>query len=126
MNPQEPRMVAPITLNVLPISTPHRDLDHLPLVDKDFQIKDTSVQESPSKLYCRYRYQYLNHEDKIGLWESGLTKYQFPRIHIFLEIFHYCHMNYSPTLRPVMSLTILYFSPSLLNPSMKCCSCFQG
>ena len=43
LNPQEPRMDAPISLNVMPIMTPHRDLDHLPFADKDFQIKDTSV-----------------------------------------------------------------------------------
>jgi len=82
---------------------PHRDLDHLPLTDKDFQIKYTSVQESPLKLYCRHRDQYLNHADKIGLWESGLPKYQFPRVHIFQEIVHYCHVNYSPILREVMT-----------------------
>ena len=103
-------MVAPIALNFMPISTPHRDLDHLPLADKDSQIKDTFVQESPLKLYSRYRDQYLNHVDKIGLWESGLPKYQFPRVHIFPMIVHYFHMNYSPSQRAVMTLdhTILF------------------
>jgi len=63
LNPQEPRMVAPIALNILPISTPHRDLDHLRLADKYFQIKDTSVHEYPFKLYHSYRDQYLNQAD---------------------------------------------------------------
>jgi len=71
-------MAAPIAMDVRPIYTPHLDLDHLPLVDKDFQIKDTSVHESPLKLYCRYRDQYMNHVDKIGFWESNFPKYQFP------------------------------------------------
>ena len=96
-------MAALVALNVLPISTPHRDLDYLPLADKDVQIKDTSIQESPLKLYCRYKYQHLNHADKIGLWESIFPMYQFPRVHIFPEIVHYCHMNYSLSQRAVMT-----------------------
>jgi len=94
-------MSTPISLNIMPITTPCRDLDHLPLADKDIQIKDTSVSESSLKLYCKYRDQFLSHADYIGLWESGLTKYQFPRAHIFLEIVHYCHMNYDPNQRAV-------------------------
>jgi len=96
-------MVAPVPLNVLPISTPHRDLDHLPLADKDFQIKVISVEESPLKLCCRYRDQYLNNADKIGFWESNLPKYQFPNVHIFPKVVHYCHANYNLTLRAVIS-----------------------
>ena len=105
-------MAAPVELNVLPISTPHRDLDHLLLADKDFQIKDISVEESPLKLCYRYKDQYLNHADIIGLWESNLPKYQFPSVHIFPEIVHYCHASYNPTLRAVMSpdQTILFTS----------------
>lgn len=68
-------MVAPIAMDVRPVSTPHLDLDHLPLDDKDFQIKDTLVHESPLKLYFRYRDQYLNHADKINFWESNFPKY---------------------------------------------------
>ena len=44
-------MSAPIAMDVRPITTPHLGLDHLPLADKYFQIKDTSVLESPIKLY---------------------------------------------------------------------------
>lgn len=84
-------MAALISMDVRPINTPHLDLDHLPLADKDFQIKDTSVHESHLKLYCRYKDQYLNHADKISLWESNLLKYQFPEVHIFLEIVYYFH-----------------------------------
>ena len=90
-------------MDVRPISTPHLDLDHLPLADKDFQIKNTFVHEFPLKLYCQYRDQYLNHADKIGFWESNLPKYQFREVHIFLEIVHYCHENYIPSQRAVMS-----------------------
>lgn len=96
-------MVAPIVMDVRPITTPLLDLDHLPLTNKDFQIKDTSVLETPIKLYCQYRDQYLNHADKIGLWESNFPKYQFRKVHIFPEIIHYCHANYIPNQRAMMS-----------------------
>jgi len=90
-------------MDVYPITTPHLDLYHLPLADKDFQIKDTVVRESPIKLYCRYRDQHLNQDNQIGLWESNFPKYQFLEVHIFPEIIHYCHTNYSPSQISVMS-----------------------
>lgn len=119
-------MAAPIVMDVKPITTPHLDLDYLPLADKDFQIKDTSIHESPLKLYCRYRDQYRNHADKIGLWESNLPKYQFLEVHIFPEIVHYCHANCIPSQRAVMSPDQTILSPSLPNQSMKCCNCNLG
>ena len=95
-------MSAPIAMGVRPITTSHLDLDHLPLPEKDFQIKDTIVRESPIKVYYRYRDQYLNQANQIGLWESILPKYQFLEVHIFPEIVHYCHTNYNPSQREVM------------------------
>jgi len=76
-------MDASIAMDVRPTCTPHLDLDNLPVANKDFQIKDTSVLESPLKLYYQYGDQYLNHANKIGLWESNFPKYQFPKVHIF-------------------------------------------
>lgn len=96
-------MEAPISLNVMTLTTPHRDLDHLPLADRDFQIKDLTFDETPLKLYCKYWDNYLNHADKIGLWESNLPKYQFPTVHIFPDIIHQCHANYDPNMRVVMT-----------------------
>lgn len=96
-------MAAPIAMDVRPVTTPYLDLEHLPLADKDFQIKDTSIQESPVKLYYQSRDRYLNHADEIGLWDSNLPKYQFPQVHIFPEIVHYCHANYIPSQRAMMS-----------------------
>lgn len=102
LNPQEPNMEALISLNVVPITTPHKDLDHVPLADKDFQIKDLTFKESPLKLHCRHRDNCLNHADKIGLWESNLSKYQFPSLHVFPKIVHYCQANYYPIMRAAM------------------------
>lgn len=85
------------------VTTPHRYLDHIPLADKDFQIKDLTFDETPLKLHCKYRDIYLNHVDKIGLSESNLHKYQFPSVHVFLEIIHYYHANCDPITKVVMS-----------------------
>lgn len=103
-------MAPPIAMDVRLVSTPHLDLNHIPLADKNFQIKDTSLLESPLKFYCQYRDQYLKHADKIGLWESNFPKYQFVEVHIFPEIFHYCHASYILSHRVVMSpnQTILF------------------
>ena len=90
-------MYAPISMDFRPITTPHLDLDHLHLADKDFQIKDTFVLESPIKMYCQYRDENLKKADKIGLWESNFPKYQFHKLHIFLEVVHYFHENYIPS-----------------------------
>jgi len=89
-------MEAPVALNFTPITTPHRDLDLLTLADKDFQIKNLTFEETPLKQLCKYQDNYLNNADKIGLWESNLPKYQFPTVHIFLEIVHQCHANTIP------------------------------
>ena len=96
-------MAAPIAMDVRPITTPHLHLDHLPLVDKYFQIKDTTVLEPLLKVHCQSRNKFLNHVDEIGLWESNLPKYQFPQINIFPKIVHICYACYIPNHRTIMS-----------------------
>jgi len=68
-------MVAPIAMDVRPITTPHLDLDHLPLADRDFQIKDTTIIELLLKVHCQSRDKLLNHANEIGLWESNFPMY---------------------------------------------------
>ena len=71
-------MATPVALDVIPITTPHLDLGHLPFVDKDFQIKDTSTQGLLLKIHCVIRERYLNHGDNIGLWESNFSQIPVP------------------------------------------------
>ena len=33
-------MEAPVALNIAPLNAPHKDLESLPLADRDFQIQD--------------------------------------------------------------------------------------
>ena len=94
-----------MALNVAPLNAPHRDLDYLPLVDRYFQIKDLVLSESPLRIFCYYRDNYFKGSDIFGLWESHIPIYLFPLVHIFPEIIHYCHANYDPNQRGVLSLS---------------------
>ena len=49
-------------------------LDHLPLVDREFQIKDTASCLHLLKLHCWIKDKFLNQNDDIHLWESNFPK----------------------------------------------------
>jgi len=92
-----------VVLNVAPTTTPHYDLEYLPLADKYFQIKDLDIDKDHLKVFCQCRDNYVNGYDTIGLWESNLPIYFLPSMCIFLDIIHHCHANYDPNLRAVKS-----------------------
>ena len=94
-----------MALNVAPLNAPHRDLDCLPLADRDFQIKDLVLSDNPLRTFCRYRDNFINGSNIIGLWESNLPMYLLPSVHIFPELIHYCHANYDPNQIEVLSLS---------------------
>ena len=92
-----------VALNITPLNAPHRELEYLPLVDKDFQIKDLVFSENSLQICFRCRDNYSKGLDTIGLWKSNLPRYLLPSVHIFPEIIHYCHANYDPNLRAVLA-----------------------
>ena len=96
-------MEVPVALNFMPVKSPHKDLDYLPLADMDFQIKDLLLSENPLRIFFRCRDNYLNGSNIFGLWESNLPMYLLPSVHIFPELIHYCHANYEPDQRAVLS-----------------------
>jgi len=65
-------METPLALNVAPLNAPHRDLDYMPLADRDFQIKALTTDKNYLKVFCQGRDDYLNGSDILGLWESNL------------------------------------------------------
>lgn len=99
-----------MALNVPPITTRHRDLNYLPLVDKNFQIKDLETDNNSLKVFCQCQDNYMNGSDTIGLWESNIPRYIVPSVHIFHDIIHQYQAIYNPTLRAIMSpsQTILF------------------
>lgn len=96
-------METPVALFVTPMNAPHKDIDYLPLADKDFQIRNLSSDKNHLKVFCQVRNQYLSGLDILGLWESNLPKYFLPSVHVFPDLIHQCHANYDPNLRAVMS-----------------------
>lgn len=96
-------MKTPVAMNVAPINAPDRDLDYLPLENKDFQIKDLPIEKNHLKVFCQSRDNYLNGSDVLGLWKSNLPIYFLPSVHVFHDIIHQFHANYDPNRRAVMS-----------------------
>ena len=108
-------MEVPVALNIAPLNAPHKDLDYLPLVDRDFQIKDLILNENPLRIFFQCRDSYLNSSDIFGIWESNIPMYLLASVHIFPEIIYHCHANYDPNQRAVMSpsQTVLFSINSL-------------
>ena len=46
--------------NEKPLQTPHLNIDHLPLGDRDFQIKDITSPSHLLKLHCLSKDKFLN------------------------------------------------------------------
>ena len=92
-----------VALNVAPLNAPHKDVDYLSLADMDFQVKDLGLSENPLRIFFCCRDNYLNGSDIIGLWESNMPLYFLPAVHILPEIIHFCHANYDPNQRAVLS-----------------------
>ena len=61
-----------------PLQIPHLDVGHLPLADRDFQIKDIASPSNLLRLCYWSKDKFLNQNDDIQLWESNLPKYLFP------------------------------------------------
>lgn len=72
-----------LALNVAPLNAPHKDLDYLPLADRDFQIKDLITDKKHLRAFFQRRDNYLNGSDILGLWESNLPMYFLPSAHVF-------------------------------------------
>jgi len=96
-------MEAPADLNAAPINAPHKDLNYLPLADKEFQIKDLTTDYNYLQGFCQLRDSHLSNFDIFGLWESNLPMYFLPSVHVFPDSIHQCCANYDPILRAIMS-----------------------
>ena len=76
-------MEAPIALNIAPLNAPHKDLEGLPLANRDFQIQDLIGDKNHLQAYCEIRNNDLNKNDPFGIWESNLPRYYLPSVNVF-------------------------------------------
>jgi len=96
-------MASQSILNEKPLQTPHLDVDHLPLIDRDFEIKGTVSPSHLLKLHYWSKDKFLNQNDDIHLWESNFPKYLFPQGYQFPKITHLCQNCYILSQRAIVS-----------------------
>ncbi len=70
-------------MDVKPVTTPHLDLDHLHLADKDFQSKDTSAY-TLLKIHFWSKDKYLNHTDALAFGSPICPNTSFHKYMSFL------------------------------------------
>lgn len=111
-------MEGPVALNITPLNAPHKELEHLPLADRDYLIQDLLGYQNHLQAVYELRNSYLNQNDVYGIWESNLPRYYLPSMNIFPEIIHLCCENYEPTNRAVKSpsgTTLFHITPDSIN-----------
>ena len=81
---------APTALNVTPLNAPNKDLEALPLVDRDSLIEDFVGNRDFMQTFRQLREDYLNGKDTYGIWESNLPYYCLPSVNVFPQIVRLC------------------------------------
>jgi hypothetical protein len=93
-------------------------LDHVPLVDKDYQIAEPKCEFDFFELHFWLKDTFLDQSDKIKLWESNLPLYMFPQTYHFPEFALMCQAHYLPCQRAIVSLfgeTLFTITPEMIN-----------
>lgn len=111
-------MATPVALNIAPLNAPHKELEALPLADRDHLIQDLVGDRNHLQTFCQLRNSFLNNCDMYGILESNLPIYFLPSVNIFPEIIHLCAENYEPNQRAVKSPSgsiIFQITPDSIN-----------
>jgi len=111
-------MEAPVALNISPLNAPHKDLEWLPLADRDFQIQDLTSDKNHLQAFCEIKNSHVNKTDLYGIWESNLPIYYLPSVNVFPDVIRLCCANYEPTQRAIMSPTgtiLFHITPESIN-----------
>ena len=88
---------------VNPLQPPLLDVDHTPLVDKDFKIIDTVTNNNLLELHCWSHENFADQADDLNLWNSNLPKYIVPQTHQSLEVIRLCQFSYFPDERAIVT-----------------------
>ena len=111
-------MATPIALNITPLNAPHKELEALPLADRDYLIEDLVGDRNHLHTFCQLRNSFSNKSDMYGIWESNLLIYFLPSVNIFPEIIHLCAKNYEPSQGAVTSPSgriLFHINPDSIN-----------
>ena len=76
-------MATPIALNIAPLNAPYKELETLPLANRDHVIQDLVGDRNHLQTFCQLRNSYLNNCDMYGIWESNFPIYFLASVDIF-------------------------------------------
>ena len=79
------------------------DLDHIPLVDKDYLIAELKCEFNFFELHFWIKDVFLYQSDKLRLLDSILPLYLFPQTYHFPEFYLKCQDHYLPDQRAIVS-----------------------
>jgi len=68
-NTEKFKMATPAALNITLLNAPHKELEALPLADRDYLIQDLVGDRNHLQTFCQLRNSYLNKSDMYGIWE---------------------------------------------------------
>lgn len=105
-------------LKCYPSQCTHKELESLPLADRDYPIQDLVGDKNHLQVFCELRNNHLNNNDFYGIWESNLPIYFLPSVNVFPEIIHLCCKNYQPTQRAVktpLGTILFHITPDSIN-----------
>ena len=87
-----------------PMVYPQVDLDHIPLVDRDYKIHETKSDFDLFDVYCWLKDKILDEADDIIIWETKIPHYIFPKTHSFPELIRKCQSDYDINQRDIMNV----------------------
>lgn len=113
-------METPVALNIAPLNAPHRELEWLPLADRDYQMAEVILDYSRYHIHLinEMKAKHLNGTNILGIWDSYLPIFNLPQVNVFPDLIHQCSANYDPCQRAVLSPSgsvLFYVTPEAIN-----------
>jgi len=73
-------METPVALNISPLNAPHKELEWLPLADRDFHMTETIELDSQYHITVlnELRAKHMNGTDILRIWDSHLPIFYIP------------------------------------------------
>jgi len=73
-------MDAPVALNIAPLNAPHKELEWLPLADRDYQMAEEIEVSNKYRtpVINELRAKHINGTDILRIWESHLPIFYLP------------------------------------------------
>lgn len=90
---------------VNPLLHPLVDLDHIPLVGRDYKIHEILCELELFEMYYLLEDKFIDKYDDIGLWEYNFPDYIFPHNHNAPEFIRKCQECYVPNQVAIISPT---------------------